>query len=338
MSGLTIQDAINARKQNKTALDSETVIEDSIEQPEVTEEISEDVTTDEVVEAPEEDIIETEDEEVEVEEDDSEESEESEEDTESQDDETELEFYQIGDIEATLEEIKEWKEGSLRQSDYTKKTQALAEEKKAIEAEKETLNAQLETIKEKTAMLSVLVDENELTAEEWAELKEYDPAEYLEKKEAQDKRKAVLAEKMQELSTPSYSQEYLQAEQAKIFEANKDWLDDKGQLTEKGTKDLKLVNTYLDEVGLPAEERANMVSSLHWKIVLDAARNSVNANKGEAIKKKVKKAPVVTKARAKTQTLNSSERALRAARKAAKENPSIDNLAALRQVERKYKK
>ena len=41
--------------------------------------------------------------------------------------------YLIGDEEITLTELKALKEGSLRQSDYTKKTTELSEQRKAFE-------------------------------------------------------------------------------------------------------------------------------------------------------------------------------------------------------------
>lgn len=43
----------------------------------------------------------------------------------------------IGDEEFTLEQIKEFRQGYLRQSDYTKKTQELADMRKELEANKE---------------------------------------------------------------------------------------------------------------------------------------------------------------------------------------------------------
>ena len=343
MSGLTIEQALQARLKSKEEINSseiETEVQDSEEQLETTDEIvEENEAVKETVETPEEDIVEEEVEETESEEDDIEESEESEQDTDSHDElEEELEVYDFGEFEASLEDIKEWKEGSLRQSDYTKKTQALSEEKKAFEAEKESVSAQLEKIKEQAAMLEVLIEEENLTDEEWAELREYDPSEYLEKKEKQDKRKSALEAIKAKNSTPQYSQEYIQAEQAKIFEANPDWLTKDGKLSEKATKDLKMVNDYLDTIGYSPEKRQNMVSAAEWRMVLDAAKNVSKSEKTEVIKKKLKKAPTVTKSRGKTPTLSRGEQELRSARKAAKENPSIENMANLRAIERKYKK
>ena len=42
--------------------------------------------------------------------------------------------------EVTVEEIKEWKQGNLRQSDYTKKTQAIAKEREDLEDALELYN------------------------------------------------------------------------------------------------------------------------------------------------------------------------------------------------------
>jgi len=95
--------------------------EDKAESPEEEQDVV-DETTDEVVEEPEED------------EEESAESEEVEEDpTEDEEEESEPEFVTEGNVQIDGEtlSVEEIKLGYLRQSDYTKKTQAVAEQRKA---------------------------------------------------------------------------------------------------------------------------------------------------------------------------------------------------------------
>lgn len=56
--------------------------------------------------------------------------------------------FNIDGEEITLEQIKEWKQNGLRQSDYTKKTQELAQQRKELEALKGDLPEQEEDLTE----------------------------------------------------------------------------------------------------------------------------------------------------------------------------------------------
>lgn len=49
-------------------------------------------------------------------------------------------------VEATLEEIETWRKGQMMQSDYTKKTQALAEERRIMDREREEFQSKQEEI------------------------------------------------------------------------------------------------------------------------------------------------------------------------------------------------
>ena len=66
--------------------------------------------------------------------------EEVEDESESDDSFEELEVYELGDGQYSEDEILSWKDNGLRQSDYTKKTQELAEQRKAhYEANKDSI-------------------------------------------------------------------------------------------------------------------------------------------------------------------------------------------------------
>jgi hypothetical protein len=302
------------------------------------ESVSEEIDTEQPEEIIEEDVeeLDTADEE------ESEESGEEENDTDENElTDEELEYYQIGDIEATLEEVKEWKEGSLRQADYTKKTQELSDRKKAFESvEVETNNIKADLI-DKAANLEVLIKETD-EEHDMEDLKEYDPAEYLRIKELQDKRKAAVKEVkdsyVQTNNQSNFTQEQLQAESQKVFADNPTWLDDKGQQTEACKNDLKLANDYLDKIGMPNEERSSIVSSLHWKLVMDAAKSTQVASKAEVIKKKVRKAPTVVKSSKGKTALSVGQKEIKDAEQQLAKTHSLADYTKLEKVKAKYNK
>jgi len=122
---ISMADAMEKRISSKTT--------DSQEQPEVKDVVN--VSQ----EAPVEDVVEPE---AQVNEEVTEEAEESEEikADETQEDHEEL-FVDYDGREISFKQIAEWEQGSLRQSDYTRKSQVNAEDRKAIDTEREQLNA-----------------------------------------------------------------------------------------------------------------------------------------------------------------------------------------------------
>jgi hypothetical protein len=125
---LSIEQAAEKLRQSREPKAEETpeVAED---QAEVTEE-AEDEPEAEAEEIPEEDHPE----------------EEAEEEAETADDDGAL--YEVAGETFTLAELREWKKNGLRQSDYTKKTQQLAEERKALEAERDGFKSEAQQVAE----------------------------------------------------------------------------------------------------------------------------------------------------------------------------------------------
>ena len=117
-------------------------------------------------------------------------------------DETELpesnpeEFYvDINDREISFTQIKEWEQGHLMQSDYTRKTQALADERKLFETEKESMTSKSQQLDDSIAQLTVVIGEfNDTDFDGYTldELRENDPGQYLKVTEQQAKRKEAL--------------------------------------------------------------------------------------------------------------------------------------------------
>ena len=119
------------------------------------------------------------------------------EDEEQAEDETiddeEESFFDIDGEEITLSQIREWKQGGLRQSDYTKKTTEVADQRKALDAKSLQQDAALKSLNDKVDALDSLISEEEASVN-WDELAEDDPAEYLKQERKLKAKKAKLKE------------------------------------------------------------------------------------------------------------------------------------------------
>lgn len=63
-------------------------------------------------------------------------------DEESEPEGDEDEVYEVDGVQFTPKELREWKEGGLRQADYTKKSQAVADMRKQVEAQQAAFNVE----------------------------------------------------------------------------------------------------------------------------------------------------------------------------------------------------
>jgi hypothetical protein len=129
--------------------------------------------------------------------------------------------------EVTLDELRN---GYQRQADYTRKSQALAEQRKAYEANLQAIQSEREQYSQALEMMSAQ-QKNELAQYEnidWKALKEDDPMEYMEKRleyqETRDKiarveqeRQRVAAEQQQRVQ--QQLSEIMQTEFTKLKEA-----------------------------------------------------------------------------------------------------------------------
>lgn len=206
-------------------------------------------------------------------------------------------YVDLDGEEHSLDEVKKWKAGHLMQSDYTKKTQALAEDRKALNEDRESFNGEKSKLADLSAQLEVLVAEDEEI--DWKELKEYEPDKYIELKEKADKRKAKLAEVKAE-SKPnavSLTADELTAERTELFKSNPNWMKN-DKPTDEYTTDMTMLQKYLSESGYSDEEFKTIQYAHHINTMLDAARFNAKKKQGSALKKKVKKAPLTTKPKA----------------------------------------
>lgn len=139
----------------------------------------------------------------------------------------------IGDdeVDLTLEELRL---GYMRQGDYTRKTQQVAEGRKQAEAELEALTAQRESYANQLAQLETALNQSEPTQEYWDALQSEDPIEYVKQREALRDRRDALAQvqsEQQRVQQEQYqqlqvqTQERLKQEADKLLDVIPEWRD-----------------------------------------------------------------------------------------------------------------
>ena len=275
---------------------------------------SEEQTASEVTEAPvdETEVEETEEaEEVEEEAPESEEEGQAEEETEEEvTEEEEFEVVAEEDLKYTIkvdgEELEvgidELKNGYQRQADYTRKSQALAEQRKeteGIQSERQRLEQERQMYANGLQMLqeqqSAKLSEFENT--DWTALKDEDPYQYMLKKDeyrdAQEKVNNVVQQQayIQQEQTEQANKaraHFVQQEYSKLVNALPEWNDAKSTIK-------KDVQEYATSVGFRPEEISQLADHRSVLIIKKAMEFDRLTTKVAPKKKAVKKVPKVQK-------------------------------------------
>ncbi len=246
---------------------------------------------------------------------------------ETQDEETDLFYYELDGEEVSSDQLKEWKSNGLMKADYTRKTQELADSRKELEADLQKLNSDRTKLSEQLTTLEAMVSEDSLSDEQIAEMREYEPEQYINYMEKQQKRKEFL-KGAKSNANPVVD---TQAEHAKLIANNPQWLKD-GKATEAYQDDMTALNSYYNDNGFTQEQvDAVNSNSLIAQAVIDAARYKATNTKKAVVEKRVRKAPVSTKPRA--QTTNAATEKLKALKARAKSGDA-KAFAELRQLQR----
>jgi hypothetical protein len=214
--------------------------------------------------------------------------------TESSETESEL-YYDFDGEEVSASTVKEWKDNGLRQSDYTKKSQANAEIKKANEAKSLELDKVKESLTDSISKLDELIQKDS-NPEDLNYLRESDPSEYLRvKEELADKQKLSEQAKkdLEKLKEQEYN-ERTATEKQKLMDALPSWQDSKTM-----EADIALMDSYIQESGF-SERAVNALDSHELMLMaLDASKYKSLKKDAKDIEKQVEKAPNVIKAKAK---------------------------------------
>lgn len=219
--------------------------------------------------------------------------------SESDDDDSETEhsgaeLLSLDGEEVDLDTVRKWKNGHLMQEDYTRKTQAISEKSKKLAEKSDELDAVVSELEKEFG--------SDYDPKELEELRDYDPSEYLKRKEQYEARKNKVASARSKAAKVRDELEESKAseERAKLIQANPDWVDSLGNTTAKYQADVDMMNKFLASEGWTSEEVASISTAKQWNIIKKAAKAEAAKANGAALKKKAKKAPTVTKPQSKS--------------------------------------
>lgn len=245
---------------------------------------------------------------------------------EAQESDQDLFYYEIDGEEVSSKQLEEWKTKGMLQADYTRKTQELSDSRKDFEAEVNAFKDKQSKFDGHIATLEAMINEETLTTEALAELREDDPEGYIEYTEKMSNRKKLIDGNKSKSKAVNFD---VEAEKTKLWGNNPSWLQD-GKQTKAFDSDMKLIQDYATGNGYSNDDFTGYKAN-EWQTLLDAAKFNALNNKNVAIEKKVRKAPVITKPRAATTGIQVD---LEAAQKAFKKNPTDANAIALRKIKR----
>jgi len=227
-------------------------------------------------EVPEEAEVEAEDTEIEAESEEVEAEEDQPEEVEEQPDK----YYRVKldgtDYEVTLDEALA---GYQRQQDYTKKTQAIAEDKKQLQAEQEAAKQDRLRYQQNLEHLVQQQQAQQPVEPDWDQLYEADPLQWMKQKEEFRSQKERNLELQQEQYRMRQQQDYEQQEQMKthlsqqhqtLMDAIPEWQDPKVMQQEKSQIRDYAVNT----LGYSAEE----ISQVYDARAVQALRHGMIAS------------------------------------------------------------
>ena len=203
------------------------------------------------------------------------------------------------DVEISATELNNY---LLRQQDYTRKTQALSEERKQLEEQKGNLSQihQLsEQLKSEYDALRA-VDNEEISAEYWNQLKAENPVQYLvERNEFQERRLereqaerrvADLQNQLQQQQSFE-QQQRLENEAVKLQEIIPEWQDN-----ETANREREALKVYGTSQGYSEQELGSVTDSRAVSILRKAMLYDALQSKRSEIKQRVDKSPASAQA------------------------------------------
>lgn len=220
------------------------------------------------------------------------------EDDDDSDDDTEEYVFTVKDdsgeeIGVTAEEAQK---GYLRQRDYTKKTQEVAEDRKATQALKEELTESKQQLAQVLQSLAMSADKDlaEFASIDWKKLEQEDPYGYEEKARRCDalRRQHEQASEHQKALQAEYEQEFNERVEQKRQEEQQKLLERAPEFDpEQGGKELheSLLATARDQYGFTDEEMGQIFDHRALLLLRDAHRYHEMQSKVQKGKKKSEK-------------------------------------------------
>ena len=291
----------------------------------------------------EESTEETQDESLEEESEEEEEAGEAEEESEESDEEVKEELLYAVTVngeeqEVTLEELTK---GYSRQSDYTRKTQDIANNRKGMESLQQQYNSEISQIQqERQQYLESLNQIISNTASgldkfvnvDWNDLKESDPLEYVTKREefreAQEQVQAMqqehyVAQQRQSQDIQRFRTKALQEEHGKLVSVLPDWAE-----PEKQKKIVSEIRSYASGQGFSDEELNSLVDHRSLLVLMKAQKYD-KLQKADIKSKKLKNKPRVIRAGAGKDKKEDSKRSAKQKMKRLRHTGHVDDAASL---------
>lgn len=167
-------------------------------------------------------------------------------------------------VTLTKEQIAEAYKSGLRQSDYTQKTMATAEERKAAEAERTKSQQErasaAQTLQRNAALLEAVLEQTQKT--DWEALKQSNPIEFVNQWHLHTQRQAALDQTQRELSALNQKAQaeqaealkaHLTAQQQELLAKLPEWKDEAKQKSERDA-----LKTYLKTSGFDESDINNI--------------------------------------------------------------------------------
>lgn len=201
------------------------------------------------------------------------------------------------DVEVTEAELAEMYKSGLRQSDYTKKTMEVAEERRAAEAEKQKASQErtqfAQKLQEQAMLLKAALQEQDKI--DWQQLLNDDPIEYLKQQDLAKQRQSALqtihhehqqlVQQHQAEQKQNYDQ-YIAQQREELAAKLPDWKD-----PEKAKAEQVAMKGFLEGNGFTAAEIDSIVDHRHVIIARKAMLYDKMISKAQTAAKKVSTLP-----------------------------------------------
>lgn len=202
-----------------------------------------------------------------------------------------------GEVDVPLSELKN---GYMRQSDYTRKTQQVAEDRKMAEGELGHLQAERQRYAEQLTSMEKALSQQEPTQEQWDALYKENPLEYTRQRDVLRDRKEALTkvgEEQQRLQQQQLAELQGQAQQRLVQEREllpqliPEWRDEKVAQEEKTA-----LITFAQGYGYSEQELSGISDSRAVAVLRKAYLYDQLMSKKPVAQKKAQNAPKMTKA------------------------------------------
>lgn len=218
-----------------------------------------------------------------------------------EDDDTSQDFdimaaaVEVNGEEKTVEELKS---GYLRQQDYTRKTQALSEEKKAFAEQVAAVDQERAQYAEALPMLAQQIQQSVEQEPDWDTLYDTDPAlaakaERQWRKQLEDKQKQLQAVQVEQQRMQQIQQQRMDQARAQFVEQQREVLPDlipEWRDTKVAAQEAGEIREFLLQTGFPEQDIDGMNSALLVKMARLAMLQARGANRADKAKAKPKPA------------------------------------------------